>query len=217
MKKHWCARRGAVAFSQGVVRGSITTSQVGSRASTYSRTANRSPAPIEIAPEASGRCGLLRRSISRSWTWLMTLLAAFSRAAVTEPSPIIKRTDGEKWRPGSGLCADPKAVSAPETTPNVGGRSVNGRVKVKYSLALEAKPVIGVGAVSSIVASYDTHPVSVCGNSGFLTNCLRKRSAAPFQQTEVSVLHQGAQTRVHLDHRCGVDLPADPSAAGTTR
>src|SRR2546428_10112441 len=129
---------------------------------------------MEIAPDASGRCGLLRRSISRSWYWLMTLLAAFSSAAVRDPRTIIKSTDSEKRRAGSGLCADPKAVSAPETTPNVGGRRVNGRVNVKYSLALEAKPVIGVGAVSSMVASYDTHLVSVCGNSGFLMNCLRK-------------------------------------------
>ena len=93
---------------------------------------------------------------------MMTLLAAFNRAAVSEPRPIIKRTVAEKRRDGSGLCADPKAVSAPETTPNVGGSSVNGRVKEKYSLAREAKPRIGVSAIPSMAASYDTPPVSGC-------------------------------------------------------
>src|SRR6266699_1052464 len=117
-----------------------------------------------MAPEASGRCGLLRRSISRSWYWLMTLLAAFNRAAVSEPSPIIRSTDGVMRRAGSGLCADPNAVSAPEITPNVGGRSVNGRVNVKYSRALEAKPLSGVSAIPSMAAWYDTRAVSGCGN-----------------------------------------------------
>jgi hypothetical protein len=44
---------------------------------------------------------------------------------------MVRRMGREKRRAGSGLWADPKAVSAPETTPKVGGRSVNGRVKEK--------------------------------------------------------------------------------------
>src|SRR6266705_208825 len=103
-------------------------SQVGRSAATYRRNAKRRPARVEIAPEGSGLCGLLRRSISRSWYWLMTLLAAFRNAAVTEPSAIIARTDVVKRRSGSGLWADPNAVRAPDTTPKVGGSRVKGRV-----------------------------------------------------------------------------------------
>jgi len=61
----------------------------------------------------------------------MTLLAAFRNAAVTEPRRIIARTDVVKCRSGSGLCAEPNAVRAPDTTPKVGGSRVKGRVNAK--------------------------------------------------------------------------------------
>ena len=75
----------------------------------------------------SGRAGLFCRSISRSAIWLTMFEAAFIAEAQSEPIATVSTTAHVTRRAGSGLCAEPKAQTAPETIPSSGGTSVNGR------------------------------------------------------------------------------------------
>ena len=59
----------------------------------------------------------------------MPFEAALRSAAHSEPRAIVRITERVSLRAGSGLLADPQAVTAPEMTPRVGGSSVKGRVK----------------------------------------------------------------------------------------
>ena len=87
------------------------------------------PGRCETSPVTSGRSGLFLRSISRSAIWLTMLEAAFIADAHRDPMAIVSTTAQVTRRAGSGLCADPKAQTAPETMPRSGGSSVNGRAR----------------------------------------------------------------------------------------
>ena len=55
--------------------------------------------------------------------------AAFIAEAQSEPTATVRTTAHVRRRAGSGLWAEPKAQTAPETIPTSGGSSVNGRAR----------------------------------------------------------------------------------------
>jgi hypothetical protein len=62
---------------------------------------------------------------------LRALFAALRKPAHSDPSATAATTDQVTARAGSGLCAEPKAHTAPETMPRSGGSRVNGRASVE--------------------------------------------------------------------------------------
>ena len=99
--------------------------------------------PIATSPVTSGRSGLFRRSISRSAIWFTMFDAAFIAEAHSEPMATVSTIGHVIRRAGSGLCADPKAQTAPERIPRSGGKSVKGRASRSQCFIRPHRPVDG--------------------------------------------------------------------------
>src|ERR1700693_1903911 len=78
--------------------------------------------------------------------------AAFIAEAQSEPIATVRTTAHVTRRDGLGLCADPKAQTAPEPVPRSGGRSVEGGARRMYRLTLpppEDKRTLSTGSPRS--------------------------------------------------------------------